>query len=245
MKQPSLVHYLYGYYPVLEAIKAGKRKFYCLFLDEKIKQTPKAQEFCQLAKQKNITIQYKSSLELEKICFHKQHQHLVLKAGELPYSPLQTLLDNRKKKNIWVGLDHLHDPQNVGAILRTCLYFQIENIFITKQQTCPLSNSVSKTSVGAMESLNFCSPMNFSLLIKKLKKENFWIVGAALDGDNFATQSLPDNCFLILGNEHKGIQPLLKKSCDFLWKIEGGGTNSLNVSASSAILLHYIYNYQA
>ena len=240
----AAIHYLYGYYPIIEALQAGKRKFHQLFLEKTTKIIGKQEDILELASQKNIPIHYKTSLELEKFCGHSNHQHCVLKSGEIVYQSLDMLLEKKKKKNIWVGLDRVQDPQNLGAILRTCLYFQIDNIFLTKQQTCPLSTSVSRASTGAMEKLIFCSPMNFTLLIKRLKKENFWVAGASLDGQDFTKHKPPENCFLILGNENKGIQPLLQKYCDFLWKIQGGGTNSLNVSASSAILLHYLYSHK-
>lgn len=244
MFKNSTIDYLYGYYPVLEALQANKRKFYQLFLDKNNKNKSKKQEILDIAKQRNIPIQYKNNSELEALCKHSNHQHFVLKGGKIPYQSLDFFFQKKKEKNIWVGLDRVQDPQNMGAILRSCLYFQMSNIFLTKQQTCPLSSSVCKASVGAMEKLSFCTPMNFSLLIKRLKKEKFWIVGSSLDGQDFIQTELPDNFFLILGNENKGIQPLLQKSCDFLWKIQGGGTNSLNVSASSAILFHYIYHHQ-
>ena len=244
--QNITTHYLYGYYPVLAALEANKRKFYCLFLDNKLQHTKQEAEFLLLAKKRGVSIKYQSSDNLSKLCNQSQHQHLVLQAGSLPCMTLENLLKNKNKKNhkknLWVGLEHLHSPQNIGAILRTCLYFHIDHIFLTKQQTCSLSSAVSKSSAGAMEKLSFCRAMNFSMLIKRLKKENFWIVGTSLAGENFVKQDIPDNCFLIFGNEKKGIQPLVKKTCDFLWKIEGGGTNSLNVSATSAIILHHIYN---
>ena len=238
-------HYLYGYYPVLEALKANKRKFYALFLDEKIKNNSREKEFLSLAEKNKVAIEYKPNKELAQIAKTKSPQNVVLKSGAIVFTPLEVLLKEKKEKNLWVGLSQIQDPQNVGAILRTCLYFQIKNIFLTSLQSCPLSATVSKTSAGAMEQLNFCIPMNFSLLVRRLKKEKFWVVGTSLKGNSFQEQPLIENCFLIFGNEQKGLPVLLEKSCDFLWKIEGGGTNSLNVSASSAIILNSIYqNYQ-
>lgn len=236
--------YLYGYYPVLEAIKTGRRKTYQLFLDKKIKGTKREEEFCLLASEKNIPVKYLSQEALERLCSSSQNQQIVLKASSLPCFSLTELLKMRKKKNFWVGLHRLQNQQNVGSILRNCVYFNIFNVFTSSYQSCPLSAAVSKSSAGAMEKVNFGIPMNFNLLIEKLKKNNFWIIGTSLDGEDFSNQEIPDNCFLIFGNEKKGIQPLIQKKCDFLWKIEGGGINSLNVASSSAIIFHYIYHHQ-
>ena len=207
--------FLYGYYPVLEALQAGRRKFYHLFLDNRIRKTSKEAEFLSLAKNKKIPVSYLQKDALEKLCQSSHNQHVVLKAGALSLFSFDELIKKRRKK-LWVGLNRLQNPQNIGAILRSCAYFSVGAVFLSKHQTCELSASVSKSSAGAMENIYFGVPTNFNALIEKLKKENFWIIGASLAGKNFMEQEVPENCFLILGNEKEGIQKLVQKKCDFL-----------------------------
>ncbi len=260
--------YLYGLHPVLESLKANRRKFYTLYLGEKIKNSTKEKDVLNFLQNKKIPHQYLTDSALTSLCGREHHQQLVLECGTLPKFSLEELLapikqqnkplgktlntppdkkegekqEIQQKKNIWVALDHLQDTQNIGSILRSCLYFGVKNIFLNRHRSPSPSPTISKISSGAMERIDFCIVNNLNSLIEKLKQEGFWIVGTALQGKDFSHCEVPQNCLLILGNEQKGMQKLNQKKCDFLWKITGsGGLDSLNVASAAAIFLNYIF----
>ena len=245
-KQPNR-EYLYGLHPVLESLKANRRKFYQLYLGQKIKNSTKEKEILNSLQSKKIPCQYLKEKELTSLCGKEHHQQLVLECGALPKFSLEEFLAqiNQKdqKRNIWVALDHLQDTQNIGSILRSCLYFDVKNIFLTRHRSPNPSPTISKISAGAMERIDFCIVNNLNSLIERLKQENFWIMGTSLQGEDFSTCEVPQNCLLVLGNEQKGMQKLHQKNCDFLWKITGSGNlDSLNVASATAIFLNYIFN---
>ena len=249
-KQPNR-EYLYGLHPVLESLKANRRKFYKLYLGQKIKDSTKANEFIQLLETQKIPHQFLNEDTLNSLCARTHHQQLVLECGAIPKFSLEEFLipirrqdkqQKKAKKNIWVALDHLQDTQNIGSILRSCLYFGVKNVFLTRHRSPNPSPNISKISAGAMERIDFCIVNNLNSLIERLKQEDFWIIGTSLQGEDFSTCEVPQNCLLILGNEQKGVQKLNQKKCDFLWKIKGGGDlDSLNVASAAAIFLNYIF----
>lgn len=232
-------NYLYGIYPILEALQANRRKFYKLFVNLKNNKENKILGFCQ---QNKIPIEYITEEKLVNMSQSEQHQNFVLHCSKLPLFSLNELLNTKKNKNLWVALSQLQNVQNIGAILRSCVYFGVDTVFLSKHQTAAISNTISKISAGAMERVKFCLVSNFNYLIDNLKKKNFWIVGTSLNGKIFTKQIVPDNCLLLLGNEKQGIKKLTEKKCDFLWKIEGANSiQSLNVAAAAAIFINHIY----
>ena len=247
MKKKLNRDYLYGLHPVLESLKANRRKFYQLYLGQKIKNSTKEKEILNSLQSKKIPCQYLKDSELTSLCGKEHHQQLVLECGALPKFSLEEFLAQVKQRdqtrNIWLALDHLQDTQNIGSILRSCLYFGVKNIFLNRHRSPNPSPTISKISAGAMEKIDFCIVNNLNSLIEKLKQENFWIIGTSLQGKDFSHCELPQNCLLILGNEQKGMQKLNQKKCDFLWKIKGSGDlDSLNVASAAAIFLNYIFN---
>ena len=208
MKKKINREYLYGIHPVLESLKANRRKFYQLCLGQKIKNSAKADEFIQLLETPKISYKYLPEEALTSLCGKTHHQQFVLECGSLPKFSLEEFLalikqQDKAQKNTWVALDHLQDTQNIGSILRSCLYFGVKKIFLTRHRSPNLSPIISKISAGAMERIDFCIVNNLNSLIERLKQENFWIMGTSLQGENFSTCEVPQNCLLILGNEQK------------------------------------------
>lgn len=150
---------------------------------------------------------------------------------------------NSKKKIILV-LDEIQDPGNFGAICRTCKSFQVAGIIFKKNNQIQINETVIKTSLGTVNYLNLLRVNNLSETLNKLKKEGYWTICTALDEksrDLSSFKSDIDKIVLIVGNENKGVSELIKKESDFLIKIEmDDSVQSLNVSASTAIVLYYL-----
>lgn len=163
------------------------------------------------------------------------HQGIILDIEDYKYYSLEKILD----KDIIVILDHLEDPHNFGAIIRTCEAAGITSIIIPKDRSIKVNATVMKTSVGTLEDVNICMVTNLVNAIKKLKENGFWIIGTDMDGTNYRKIDYQGKVVIVIGNEGKGLSRLTKENCDFIAKIPMyGKVNSLNASVAAALVIY-------
>ncbi len=166
---------------------------------------------------------------------HENHQGVLFIREDYNYYPLEELYDEQ----FLIILDHLEDPHNFGAILRTCEASGIKGIIIPKDRSVSVNETVMKTSVGTAELLKICKVTNIIDTIKKLKKHGFFIYGSQMDGTDYNNCSYSDKKVLIVGNEGKGIHQSVLQNCDEILKVPmKGQVNSLNVSVATALLIY-------
>ncbi len=138
-------------------------------------------------------------------------------------------------------LDQIKDPYNLGAIIRSAVAFGVEYIIVPKNNIAPITPIVHKTSVGASFDIKIVQATSFVNLLKRFKKEGYWIATAAMDGDTSLEQLKKDNLDLvfILGSEGDGVRKTLVKNSDFIVKIPiSDKVESLNVSVANGIILY-------
>ena len=163
------------------------------------------------------------------------HQGIILDIEDYKYYSLDKILD----KDIIVILDHLEDPHNVGAIIRTCEAAGITSIIIPKDRSIKVNATVMKTSVGTLEDVNICMVTNLVNAIKTLKENGFWIIGTDMEGTNYKKIDYQGKIAIVIGNEGKGLSRLTKENCDFIAKIPMyGKVNSLNASVAAALVIY-------
>lgn len=164
----------------------------------------------------------------------ENHQGIIIEREEFKYHSLDSIL----KEEFLVILDHLEDPHNVGAIIRTCEAAGVNGIIIPKDRSVTVNDTVMKTSVGTTSHVKIVKVTNLVETIKKLKNENFFVYGSDMTGKDIRTIDFTGKKVLVIGNEGKGISSLVEKNCDEIIKIPMLGTvNSLNASVASAILI--------
>ena len=162
------------------------------------------------------------------------HQGIILEVDDYKYSSIDDLNDD-----IIVMLDHLEDPHNFGAIIRTCEAAGITSIIIPKDRSIKVNATVMKTSVGTLEDVNICMVTNLVNAIKKLKENGFWIIGTDMEGTNYRKIDYQGKIAIVIGNEGKGLSRLTKENCDFIAKIPMyGKVNSLNASVAAALVIY-------
>lgn len=146
------------------------------------------------------------------------------------------------KNSLILILEHIQDTHNLGAILRTAEAAKVDGILITRHESAPINETVSKTSAGAISHLKIAQISSMTNIIKILKEEGFWIYGASLKAEkNYFEMDFQGKVALILGNEEKGLKKNTELLCDSLIKIPMlGKIQSLNVSVSAGILLYEI-----
>ena len=141
-------------------------------------------------------------------------------------------------------MDKLNDPNNLGAIIRSCDAFSVDAVIIPNKNSIGITDTVVKVSTGAIFHVPVVTVSNINQAIEKLKKNNFWIIGT----DASANQSISEikfdrNFALVIGSEGYGISNLVAKNCDYLVKIPmTGHVNSLNASVSAGIMIFALVN---
>lgn len=168
------------------------------------------------------------------------HQGIILYVRDYQYYPLADIVN--EDASFLVILDHLEDPHNFGAIIRTCEAAGVDGIIIPKDRQVQVNATVMKTSVGTLDTMKVSRVANLSSTIDYLKKNDFWVVGTALE-DNVDYRSIDysGKIALVIGNEGVGISNLVRKKCDFIAKIPMyGTTNSLNASVASGIMIYEV-----
>ena len=155
------------------------------------------------------------------------------------YASVDDILDSPHEIPLVVLLDSIEDPHNLGAILRSCEAAGVDGVFIPEHRAVGLTETVAKTSAGAVEYIRVARVTNLVTLITELKKRGFWVIG--VEGGTTADYTEFDMkvpLALVLGSEGQGIRRLVKENCDVLLSIPmHGKVNSLNVSVATGIVL--------
>ena len=189
-----------------------------------------------LVEKLKLKVIYKEKCELDKLA-KNNHQGIIMEVEDFVYKELDDLIKDGKCRLLI--LDHLEDPHNLGAIIRTSEAAGIDGIILPKNRSVEVNDTVMKTSVGALYNVPICQVTNLNQTIKKLKQFGFWIIGTDMDGEDYTKIDYPDKCVLIIGSEGFGISRLVKESCDFVARIPmNGKINSLNASVAAGIMIY-------
>ena len=192
-----------------------------------------------LSEKLKIPVKVCSKKEMDHLC-SGVHQGIILDIPDYEYYDLKQVLD--ADEEFIVLLDHLEDPHNLGAIIRTCEAAGVNTVIIPKDRQVPINSTVMKTSVGTLDNVKIVQVSNLVNAIKQLKEHNYWIVGTSLtNSQDYRMIDYSGKIVLIIGNENNGISKLVSENCDFLVKIPMyGKTNSLNASVAAGIMIYEI-----
>ena len=173
--------------------------------------------------------------DLDKMC-KGLHQGIILEVEDVKTYSLEDIIPNIDKEYpLVVLLDHIEDPHNFGAIIRSCEAFGVDAIIIPNDRSVDITGTVVKASVGTIEKVKIIKVTNLNNTIKKLKDYGYWVVGTDMEGTVYTDIDYKMKTALIIGNEGKGISRLVSENCDYLAKIPMSGTvNSLNASVALA-----------
>lgn len=196
-------------------------------------------EIISVIEKRKLSFEIVSKKNIDSLC-SGNHQGIILDIPDYQYSDMTSILNCND--DFVVILDHLEDPHNFGAIIRTCEAAGVSSIIIPKSRQVQINATVMKTSVGTLDNVNVVTVGNIVNAINKLKQNNFWIVGTSLNGNlDYRDVDYSGKIALVIGNESNGISSLVSDSCDYLVKIPMyGKTNSLNASVAAGVMIYEI-----
>ncbi len=223
--------YVYGKNVVYDVLKSNK-KIKKAFISKNFKE----QDIIDRLIKHDINIKYLDKFKMDEI-IDGLHQGIILDIDDYKYTDLDELIS--LENSLLIILDHLEDPHNLGAIIRTCEAAGIDGIIIPKDRSVEVNGTVYKTSVGTVEKVKIARVTNIVNTIEYLKKNGFWITGTDMEGTNYKELDYKGRTAIVIGNEGKGISKLVKDNCDFIASIPMyGNTNSLNASVASGIIIY-------
>jgi 23S rRNA (guanosine2251-2'-O)-methyltransferase len=196
-------------------------------------------EIISLLEKTKTKVEYLNKSEFSK--FDKfSHQGIILDIEDFEYSDLDEFLDVPNSKI--VILDHLEDPHNFGAIIRTCEAAGILGIIIPKDRAVEVNSTVMKTSAGALSNMKIVKVTNLVNTIDILKDNGYWIVGTAMKGTvDYRDIDYTGKIALVIGNEGNGMSKSVQESCDYIAEIPMfGKINSLNASVAAGIMIYEV-----
>ena len=234
-----------GKHAVTEALKNPNRTVLKVFLTEdskkKLNKDNQDQDLL-----KNIKILYKTKKELDRLCSKEQisHQGLIAEVEHLKEANIKDYLKlkENKKNIIFIALEEVTDPRNIGSIIRNAASFNIDGLIVKERSFPRESKLLYKSSSGSIEHVNIFEVSNISTTLKYLKTKNFWVCGFDKNGKkDFIEHNWEGHNVLLFGSEGYGLKYQTIKNSDFLLRIcINKKVESLNISNSAAIVFHYI-----
>jgi 23S rRNA (guanosine2251-2'-O)-methyltransferase len=168
-----------------------------------------------------------------------KHQGIIIVVDDYEYADYKSMMNDK----LVVMLDHLEDPHNFGAIIRTCEAAGVKSIIIPKDRSVSVTETVMGTSSGALEYVDIAMVNNLVKVIDDFKNNGYFVYAADMGGENYKQVDFADKVLLVIGNEGHGISRLVRENCDQILAIpQYGKINSLNASVAAAVLIYGIVN---
>lgn len=230
-----------GRNPVLEALRSGRRVERVL-IARGARPNPALDEILRRAAESGVTVESVDRSRLDGISVRGAHQGVAAYAEAFGYSTLGDVVDRglQRERSLVVGIDHVEDPGNLGAILRSAEVAGADGVIVPRQRNAPMNAAALKAAAGAAEHLPVAAVPNLVRALEDLKVAGYWVVGASQHAEEVVWDTgLPGRLVLVLGSEGKGLSRLAEKTCDMLVRLPvAGHVSSLNVAQAASILMY-------
>lgn len=233
---------IYGIHAVQAALDYSADKIQKVWVDSQRKDKKYLSMLGQLKKIR-CSIEQSDRKRLDKLTDGKNHQGIVIEV-EIPSVHSEEELKNKVQTMtevpLFLVLDQVQDPHNLGACLRTSDAAGVHGIIITKDNSASITPTVCKVACGAAETIPVYQVTNLARTLRWLKEQNIWLVGTSGNTEESVfSADLTIPLALVMGTEGTGMRRLTEKECDFLIKIPMvGQVESLNVSVAAGIMIY-------
>lgn len=236
--------YICGLHTVRHALRLNSDRVLSVLVQANKKNSPDVNEILKLSEKSNIHHEFVSKATLDKHTENAHHQGIVLQikihaSGNV--NDLEEILTNIKSSlPLFLILDGIQDPHNLGACIRTANAAGVDAVIIPKDKSVSVTSAVIKVACGGVENTPVITVTNLSRTINRLQDAGVWILGADDKADKSIYEiELNIPLAIILGAEGKGMRLNTRKNCDYLASIPMHGiVESLNVSVATGICLY-------
>jgi 23S rRNA (guanosine2251-2'-O)-methyltransferase len=238
----DLDDFVYGIHAVDEALAAGERLRAIHIAADRVKDSA-LRPLLAKAREANVPVRYQQRAFFESVPF-RAHQGVIGIAPPFPYASLHDILARSRAggaTRLIVVLDHLTDPHNVGAIIRTAEAAGADGVILPARRSAGVNATVRKAAAGAAVHLPIARVANIAAAIREMKKAGVWVAGADPSAEAVESHRADFNrdLALVIGSEGSGLSPLVKRECDYLIKLPiRGRVASLNASVAAGILIY-------
>lgn len=240
-KQENHDDFIIGRHPAVAALRSHDQEINKVFLQSGLR-AGAIGEIIKLAKKRHLVVTSVPKAKLDRLVNHENHQGVVLAVAAYQYATLDDLFkraEERQEAPFFILLDQLADPHNLGSILRTADAAGVHGVIIPKRRSVGLTSVVAKTAAGAIEHVPVARVNNLVQAAEELKERGVWLFGTDMKGTDYRHWDATGASAVVIGNEGKGISPLMKKTCDEMLTIPMvGHVQSLNASVAASLLIY-------
>lgn len=229
---------LYGIHAVEQALAAGRP------LERLVVARPaprgRVQKLVDAARAASVPVRFVPRAELERLAGSPDHQGVAALAGTRRYADLEDLLAGARSPALFLLLDGVEDPRNLGALLRTAYCAGVDGVVLPERRAAGITPAAEKVSAGASQHLAVARVTNLGRAVERLKEAGCWLVGLDERAPKLFTEvDYTSPLGLVLGGEGKGLHEQVRAKCDFVVSIPTAGSiRSLNVSVAAGVVLY-------
>jgi len=229
---------IYGVLPVLEALRAGTKRIDRIVIAEGARDS-RLRQLIDAARGAGVPIRREPRVTLDRLTQNGNHQGVLAITSAADYADADDLLTSITPQTLFVLLDGVEDPHNLGAIIRTAECAGATGVIVPERRAAHLTDIVAKTSAGAVNYLPVARVTNLAVFIESLKKLNVWVIGVEQSGaTNYHEFDYSGPIALVFGGEGSGLHRLVRERCDVLVSIPmRGKVSSLNVSVAVGVVM--------
>ena len=229
---------IYGVNPVLEALRGGQRPVERISIQVGAR-IGRFGELMAHARARGIPVMRQPAAALDRAAEGRPHQGVVAWVGAAPYADFDDVIARLPQHPLLILLDGVEDPHNLGAIIRTAECAGAAGVVVPERGAAGLTETVAKTSAGALEHLPVARVTNLVAAMETLKASGAWVLGLEAGASKLYTEHRYEGpTALVFGGEGRGLRRLVRERCDVLVSIPLlGAVDALNVSVSVGIVL--------
>ncbi|MEE0797056.1 MAG: 23S rRNA (guanosine(2251)-2'-O)-methyltransferase RlmB [Anaerovoracaceae bacterium] len=231
---------IFGRNPVIEALRSGRQIEKILVSSSE----GSVRQIAAMAKEKSIPVIKTERKALDRLSGGVSHQGVAAFTGAYGYASWQDVLDRAESSGeepFVIILDGIEDPHNLGAIMRTAECAGAHGIILPKRNSCGLTETVAKTSAGAVEYMPCVRVTNIGRTVEELKEQGFWTAACDMGGQEYYKADLTGRLAVVIGGEGHGISRLVREKCDFVVSMPmKGRITSLNASNAAAVIMYEV-----
>lgn len=229
---------LLGIHAVLEVLRSGTRRIERIVL-LRGREDGRMRDLLGAARERGVAVSREDRRALDRLAGSGVHQGAIAFVEPLRFASEEAVLEGSRAPALFLVLDQVQDPRNLGALVRTAAAAGADGVFLTERGAAAPSSVAHRAAAGALDRLPLVRVPNVAALLGRLQQRGIWTVGLVPEGESlWGGFDLRLPLALVVGGEGAGLRRLVRERCEVLLGIPmPGGGGSLNVSAAAAVAL--------